>query len=93
MPEERKQWFDFRDQKMRLRICEWVRECNIIPLNPPPWSEQGLAVQTDRDFISDLMTEVLGTWNDESQTDSRLKPEEIHKLTLELYKKLEPHLK
>lgn len=39
MPDERRRWFEFRDQKMRDRIMEWVREKGIEPLNDPPWVE------------------------------------------------------
>ena len=37
-PEERRRWFEYRDQKMRQRIVEWVREKGIEPTNEPPWS-------------------------------------------------------
>jgi hypothetical protein len=37
-PDERRRWFEYRDQKMRQRIVEWVREKGIEPLNEPPWS-------------------------------------------------------
>lgn len=38
-PDERRRWFEFRDQKMRQRIIEWVREAGIEPQNEPPWTE------------------------------------------------------
>ena len=38
MPEERRRWFEYRDQMMRQRIVEWVREQGIAPLNDPPWA-------------------------------------------------------
>lgn len=38
IPEERRRWFEFRDQRMRERIVEWVREQGIMPLNEPPWA-------------------------------------------------------
>lgn len=37
LPDERRRWFEFRDQKMRQRITEWVREAGVEPLNEPPW--------------------------------------------------------
>ena len=38
MPDERRRWFEYRDQMMRQRIVDWVREQAIIPANPPPWT-------------------------------------------------------
>ncbi|RYF10347.1 MAG: hypothetical protein EOO40_05320, partial [Deltaproteobacteria bacterium] len=38
LPDERRRWFEYRDQKMRERIVEWVREQAIVPLNEAPWS-------------------------------------------------------
>jgi hypothetical protein len=44
MPDERRRWFEFRDQKMRQRVVEWVREKGVLALNDPPWlSEEGAA--------------------------------------------------
>lgn len=37
LPDERRRWFEYRDQMMRQRIVEWVREQGINPLNPAPW--------------------------------------------------------
>lgn len=38
MPEERRRWFEYRDQMMRQRIVEWVQEQGVTPLNPAPWT-------------------------------------------------------
>ena len=38
LPDERRRWFEYRDQMMRQRIVDWVREQAISPVNPPPWS-------------------------------------------------------
>ena len=38
LPEERRRWFEYRDQMMRQRIVEWVREQGITPENPAPWT-------------------------------------------------------
>lgn len=37
MPEERRRWFEYRDQMMRRRIVEWVQEQGINPTNEAPW--------------------------------------------------------
>ena len=37
LPDERRRWFEFRDQMMRKRIIEWVREQGILALNEPTW--------------------------------------------------------
>ena len=37
LPDERRRWFEYRDQMMRQRIIEWVREVGIVPLNEAPW--------------------------------------------------------
>jgi hypothetical protein len=37
LPDERRRWFEFRDQMMRQRIIEWVREHGIMALNEPTW--------------------------------------------------------
>ncbi len=39
IPDERRRWFEFRDQKMRQRVVEWVREKGVLALNDPPWME------------------------------------------------------
>jgi hypothetical protein len=41
IPDERRRWFEFRDQKMRERILDWVREKGIEPANDPPWVSDG----------------------------------------------------
>lgn len=37
LPDERRRWFEYRDQMMRQRIIDWVREQSIVPLNEAPW--------------------------------------------------------
>lgn len=38
LPEERRRWFEYRDQMMRQRIIEWVCEQGVQPLNEAPWA-------------------------------------------------------
>jgi hypothetical protein len=49
LPDERRRWFEFRDQMMRQRIIDWVREQGILASNEPSWqgvetSEMDLAM-------------------------------------------------
>ncbi len=64
IPDERRRWFEFRDQKMRDRIVDWVREKNIEPLNDPPWSNhaepdarQAKISEHDVDALRDFLIE------------------------------------
>jgi hypothetical protein len=41
LPDERRRWFEYRDQMMRQRIVDWVREQGIVPLNEAPWAIDG----------------------------------------------------
>lgn len=41
LPDERRRWFEYRDQMMRQRIIDWVREQGIAPLNDAPWTAEG----------------------------------------------------
>lgn len=38
LPDERRRWFEYRDQMMRQRIIEWVREQGVVPVNEAPWT-------------------------------------------------------
>jgi len=39
MPDERRRWFEFRDQMIRKRIVDWVLEHGIKATNTVPWLE------------------------------------------------------
>lgn len=41
LPDERRRWFEFRDQLLRVRIIEWVHELGIDATNEPPWNGAG----------------------------------------------------
>jgi hypothetical protein len=65
MPEERRRWFEHRDQKMRERIVEWIREQAIVPMNDPPWlDEEGPAFQVLPNEVHDIdaLRAVVATW-------------------------------
>ena len=38
-PEERRRWFEMRDEKMRDRIGDWIREQGLEPINQAPWQD------------------------------------------------------
>ena len=38
LPDERRRWFEYRDQMMRHRIVEWIREQGVAPMNEAPWA-------------------------------------------------------
>ncbi len=41
LPDERRRWFEYRDQKMREYITYWLSEQGIVPLNEAPWTVDG----------------------------------------------------
>jgi hypothetical protein len=43
LPEERRRWFEYRDQMMRQHILNWVHKHEIEPENSPPWEILGEA--------------------------------------------------
>jgi hypothetical protein len=50
LPDERRRWFEYRDQMMRHRIVEWIREQGITPLNEAPWAgNESYVAPTDDD--------------------------------------------
>jgi hypothetical protein len=65
LPDERRRWFEFRDEKMRERIVEWVREQGVSPVNEPAWTaapvpaarESTANSPTDVDALRDLLIE------------------------------------
>jgi hypothetical protein len=87
-PDERRRWFEFRDQKMRQRIVEWVREKGIEPLNEPPWSETAPQTpprpQNDPHEIEALRDQLI-TWFDGKGAQA-LEPLALDKLSTELGK-------
>ena len=40
LPDERRRWFEYRDQKMREHIINWVNEQGVVPLNEAPWASE-----------------------------------------------------
>ncbi len=90
-PDERRRWFEFRDQKMRTRIVEWVHEKGIQPLNDPPWEDEESgtvalpAPKTQENQPQDVeaMRDFLIEWFDRKDATA-LEPLELDKLAAEL---------
>lgn len=81
MPEERKQWFDYRDQRMRTRIAEWVGEHNIIPLNPAPWSADGIPEESSEPALEDKITACLSAWAEGNKNAANLADDDLKELS------------
>lgn len=80
MPEERKQWFDYRDQRMRSRIVEWVGEHNIIPLNPAPWSDDGIPEEAPPTPAETEIIATISEWAKSSPNAASLSPDDLQAL-------------
>lgn len=95
MPDERRRWFEFRDQKMRQRIVEWVQESGVEALNEPPWEggvDLSTAVQDNDPIDVDALRDFFIEWFDGS-TDLLLQPIELEKLAAEIGKRFRFHAK
>ena len=55
-PDLRRRWFEYRDQMMRLRIVEWIREQGVMPLNEAPWAPGETYVNPHDQQPSSLMS-------------------------------------
>lgn len=72
LPEERRRWFEFRDQAMRQRLEDWVRENDIEPLNEPPWVNgeyTASAPQDNSPHDIEALRDLLIAWVDERGPD------------------------
>lgn len=82
MPDERRRWFEFRDQKMRERVVEWVREKSVIALNDPPWqAEEGEEPPKSKSYAQDIeaLRDFLIDWFD-GKDESALQPLKLDEL-------------
>ena len=93
MPEERKRWFDYRDQLMRTRISDWVKEHNVVALNPPPWTEDGTDTSGDLDHITENIISTLLNWTSGKDPASIIHTDALRELSEEITSKLERYLK
>ena len=92
MPEERKHWFDYRDQKMRARIVDWVRERNIIALNPAPWSDDGVPEETEQPPVKAAILACLMNWAKANNDTPTLEDDALDKLSDTLLEELQRYL-
>jgi hypothetical protein len=88
-PDERRRWFEYRDQKMRQRIVEWVHERGIEPTNEPPWSAEASQTpprpQNDPHEIEALRDQLIA-WFDGKGAEA-LEALALDKLSTELGKR------
>jgi hypothetical protein len=87
LPDERRRWFEFRDQLLRQRIVEWVREVGLEPTNEPPWlggapMPETAAINNDKD-VEDLR-DFLIAWADGRSPTEAVAPMSLEKLAGEI---------
>ena len=93
MPEERKRWFDFRDQLMRTRISEWVKEHNVTPLNPPPWGADGIDNSSGLEHITETIVSTLLHWSRDKDPNPAFEDDGLRDLAQQITATLERYLK
>ena len=89
-PEERRRWFEFRDQLLRQRIVEWVREIGIEPVGEAPWLnappgtlvEQPPPANSDKDV--DDLRDFLIAWADGRPPAEAVAPLSLEKLAQDI---------
>jgi hypothetical protein len=92
LPDERRRWFEFRDQLLRQRIVEWIREIGIETTNEPPWlNPQAVAgeattpaapANSDKDV--DDLRDFLIAWADGRQPEEVVAPLSLEKLAQDI---------
>jgi len=82
IPDERRRWFEFRDEALRARIVDWVREQGVEAVNLPEWEEQPeerpRAHNRPRDV--EALRDLLIEWADGKDPREALTPLELEKL-------------
>ncbi|MBN1959308.1 MAG: hypothetical protein JW841_00030 [Deltaproteobacteria bacterium] len=85
LPDERRRWFEFRDQLLRQRIVEWIREIGVETTNEPPWLNQPpgtleapVPANSDKD-IEDLRDFIIA-WVDGQHPEDVVAPLSLEKL-------------
>lgn len=63
LPDERRKWFEYRDQMVRQRIAEWVLEHGIVPTNVAPWVENPHMLHGDHGDHGGGSTGTVGSAN------------------------------
>jgi hypothetical protein len=75
-PDLRRRWFEYRDQMMRLRIVEWIREQGVMPLNEAPWSAGETYVNPHDQQPGNLMAHAAASSSLMGQSYSGVAPKE-----------------
>ena len=91
LPDERRRWFEFRDQMVRRRIIDWVGEQGISPVNEPPWTDEG-ALQEGHTPVPhndardvDALRDFLIDWADKNtETDAGPTPIQLEELARDI---------
>ncbi len=93
-PEERKRWFEFRDERMRERVMDWILEQGITPLNDPPWEAESLLTMTPHvaapvNSSQDIeaLRDFLVDWADNKAPKSGLSPITLETLAEDVAKR------
>jgi hypothetical protein len=88
LPDEWRRWFEFRDQKMRDRLAEWVREYGVEPTNEPPWVDAPASVlpqaapNSPRDV--EALRDLLIAWAGERTAEQMVDPLNLEALANEV---------
>ena len=88
LPDERRRWFEFRDQMMRKRIIEWVSEQGVHALNEAPWTtDEPTQEQAPSNDLHDVeaLRDLLIEWSDQRGAE-RPTPLELEELAQEIAK-------
>jgi hypothetical protein len=91
-PEERRRWFEYRDEKMRQRVVEWIWEQGIEPLNAPPWdltlkplTPPPVSLNSTQDI--EALRDFLVYWADSKAPGAHLTPLVLESLAEEIGKR------
>jgi hypothetical protein len=99
LPDERRRWFEFRDQLLRDRIVEWVREIGVEAKTQPPWlSAGGMPMPIEDEPVAqppppandpkdiEALRDLLIAWADGRPPAEALAPLSLEKLANEIGK-------
>lgn len=90
--DERRRWFEFRDEKMRQRVVEWTWEQNIESVNEPPWEGAGATSAASDNGQNDprdieALRDFLVYWADSKAKDMALSPMTLEALAEDVGKR------
>jgi hypothetical protein len=89
LPDERRRWFEFRDELLRQRIVEWIREIGIETTNEPPWLNPQPAAAAEQppansDKDVDDLRDFLIAWADGRPPVELVAPLSLEKLAQDI---------